>query len=1213
MSSLFNTPIFFIESKGEIDGVAVFLNELFPEYQKWHKLKNGRSKTPQNTVANHLFGFSNNVRSKLPKEILTKVGLQTIKGSLEPKKNRNMSFTPFMLCTFLDYLLAYTYHDDLREKIQKKLLCADHYPQIKRRELINFKDSFALVKINAHAIKEHLGKEPKQLNDYIKALCKVLDVDNKTEDMLLFDENWRSGFIKEHKYLPSVNTTNNRGSLKNDLSEFYSQLQKEYSTIELLAPRFSLPIEQMIHLSLKKNNSKKQNLLQELETEITILQDKKNENQERLTELEGLVNELKKELSEKHEIVPILNSGSNVFIHGQGGSGKSTLLRWIVFAYGNRIINPTSDTIPVFIELRFYEAKSGVIELIKSFLETYNLDIEYLERFKFVLLIDGYDEFSGDSKKLLDELNKLRIKYKPQIVFSGRSVPKLDSNYTVYSLNPFKFNDIQKLCFSVLGESDGKRLVDIIDQKQLSEKLKRPLYLVFVLMYAKQYNGTPFFNHIERMVVNIGRLFEHVIVEQYLKIYEDDDSQNWITVKNKQVSIISELAFKLINRENPTLNFSQVEADLCFRDIEEPAIKINSTLNQFVKHGILLNNKNGKFSFAKKEIRNFFAARHLKEIIKSHDSFRRVQRKMKGTKWIWDSIYSFKNDSWMSVENYLFGLIDANLVINQKSEQKVKGRYIISNSFLDNIRNSLKLIDCENPPTHSAFKSKQDVFQAIKEFSELAPLKEYVHISQHGYRYLTSSFIRRLLVWNKNFHVLFSRPHIDKINRTALDYGGVNMERAKYFLFRQLFHRNIISNKFGELVTLIFQLQDSFSKGEYGSDILYIFKDRENLIEITDNELDKLFFDYFLNRDEGLLQIRRNSIWHIVENLLMIHQYSFFERLFCTYRNYPKQDFIKIFPEFRQHIIAYIWLEYKQMNESMQNGFRAFFFNLYSADYFPVYSLDRFAIFISKYCDKDCQKVVISDALDYSSREINTGNVYRMSVFYNLLNIDLEEKETYVSFFISLLEKCKSDINRLYLIRILIHNISDGRLREQKDKILSALFPYFLQEQPTTIRKEIINHLALNKILPSQNYLTVMYGMLNKNDCVEEIIELFGKCRFDDGVECLKKLLTDDTHKFHAFFSLFRIDYSCYHEYEELFFEDIKRLNLKLEFVKKEQLVLSENELMEMLPTILYIGNESTWEKLSWHGYHYLPLKLKEEFKRVKSLLFWKLEKIKYE
>jgi hypothetical protein len=558
----------------------------------------------------------------------------------------------------------------------------------------------------------------------------------------------------------------------NEIKEnYFERLKKEFNQIRLDVVDFQMPIEYFIKIPLLKENYSLRKRLEELKKIKEKLKKNYDANESKIYGIESKIEEIEKVLNEKHDIIDIIGFGNDVFIEAPAGNGKSTLLRWLTYQFASK----NGSYFPVFIEL-MYNTSSNLVAMIEEKLSDYDLDSRAYKNKKLLLLLDGFDQFTGNKTMLFKDIDRLKRKYKAQIVFSGRSVLNTSNhqvNLILYNLKELEKNDIKKIFLAYLGDEKGLFYYDFILNRGLIGYLSKPLYLTFLLAYISnelKENPLNTSDDIIPLIINRGKLLQSLIVKKFIKKYEKDDAIDtleWEEQKQLQIELLSSLAYQMTFKLKNIEVIEKWDAEKllkkqCKLDEKYQKIIPEKIIKKFLKHNILYL-KNGLISFDKKELRLFFTSLFLKDSIKNYDTF------LKQKKQLLKQPYS--NDNvWNSIEMFLIGFMDADVIFHSFEEINFESPVILHKNLTDLYKLALEFINQKNYPIENSFINEAYLFKLNKML-----IHKVIQARKDNTKYYWISwktYLRKFIVTFKLFNSELIPLSLEKgINRRYLKNG----------------------------------------------------------------------------------------------------------------------------------------------------------------------------------------------------------------------------------------------------------------------------------------------------------------------------------------------------------------------------------------------------------------------------------------------------------
>ena len=303
--------------------------------------------------------------------------------------------------------------------------------------------------------------------------------------------------------------------------------------------------------------------------------------------------------------------------------------------------------IPLFIELQSY--KLDLVALIEDTLDIFNLKLESILSRNIILLIDGFDEYTGKNQaELVREIRAFKRKTNCQIVFTGRYKPigLDDEEFNTFSLFPFSKEDISRIFNNIFPEK-GNYYYNKLFDADLLRYVNVPLYLMFLISHIRKQDNFEL-KEITSLLENRGKLFKTVLIDDFLNDYEHKKSgrieeHQWLELKNEQIELISFVAYYLTFILQDVENAPKKEiVDYLKVNVKEK-YDYEKLFIDFKNHSIL-SFKRTYLGFDKKEVRLFFASYYLAKKDNNLQNYGRYS-----TGFDKDGL-----DSWYSIKHYLF-------------------------------------------------------------------------------------------------------------------------------------------------------------------------------------------------------------------------------------------------------------------------------------------------------------------------------------------------------------------------------------------------------------------------------------------------------------------------------------------------------------------------------------------------------------------------------
>jgi GTPase SAR1 family protein len=326
------------------------------------------------------------------------------------------------------------------------------------------------------------------------------------------------------------------------------------------------------------------------------------------------------------------NSISNIFTHknyitiiGDAGSGKSTLVKHLFL---NSILE--KYRIPLLIELRYLNDDSRSLEnYIKDLISVNKISVNsvildrLLDKGKFVLFFDGYDELDDEAKKIVTkQLNDFVNKYDSNnYILTSRPYSNIEHFPLFHNLNmkdlSLENGEIKGFIYKQLSEEMeiAEKIIKSIEQGQvqyINSFLKNPLLLTLYILTFQSYASIPDKKHIfYRRVINA--------------LFSEHDSKTKLGfVREKLCGLNQEQfenilkVFSFISYFDSQFNFERDYVTHKLSIIKSKHKNIVFDNNKFIsdlKSAIALwVDDNGVLAFAHRSLQEYFAALFIKEL-----------------------------------------------------------------------------------------------------------------------------------------------------------------------------------------------------------------------------------------------------------------------------------------------------------------------------------------------------------------------------------------------------------------------------------------------------------------------------------------------------------------------------------------------------------------------------------------------------------------------
>lgn len=320
----------------------------------------------------------------------------------------------------------------------------------------------------------------------------------------------------------------------------------------------------------------------------------------------------------------VFKTSNFVTIIGDAGSGKSTLVKHLFL---NSLY--TKYAIPILIELRYlndYEndLKSYIIDRIleNKIAENQNILERLLDKGKFVLFLDGYDELDFKSKcKVLENLKSFTNQYiNNKFILTSRPYSDIEHfelfhNYYVKKLS-LEDGEIEGFIFKQLVKEIplAKKIVESINSNKseyIQSFLTNPLLLsLYILTF--QSNAT---------VPDKKYIFYRRVIQA---LFSEHDSKTKLGFVREKLSGLKQEEFENILKTFCFLSFfeNKFNWDLDFiydkfdkiKKTQEIKFNNNNVVKDLKSAVALWVEDNGQYSFAHRSLQEYFAARFVKNL-----------------------------------------------------------------------------------------------------------------------------------------------------------------------------------------------------------------------------------------------------------------------------------------------------------------------------------------------------------------------------------------------------------------------------------------------------------------------------------------------------------------------------------------------------------------------------------------------------------------------
>lgn len=269
--------------------------------------------------------------------------------------------------------------------------------------------------------------------------------------------------------------------------------------------------------------------------------------------LEALHNENEAEYDKHNDVNTLdyfLKKEGLILVEGDPNSGKTTLLKRYTYFLSSIWKRERNGLIPLRIDLNNCLGVTFEREIVSSLLSNgisiMNISVEkFLQENKFVLLLDGFDEGTGDKSKIINEIKKYS-QFVP-IIITSRDTEELTffkSNVKLFILKLSKLSFIEqiRIIIGVLGDMQINRFLSQIKGGRMNGLESNPLYLQLLIQYYKENKG--------ELTNNLFTLYDYIIrnILNWKISFPQPEvfpiPNGYSKLKNE---ILEELAYKMLN------------------------------------------------------------------------------------------------------------------------------------------------------------------------------------------------------------------------------------------------------------------------------------------------------------------------------------------------------------------------------------------------------------------------------------------------------------------------------------------------------------------------------------------------------------------------------------------------------------------------------------------------------------------------------------------
>jgi septin family protein len=328
-------------------------------------------------------------------------------------------------------------------------------------------------------------------------------------------------------------------------------------------------------------------------------------------------------------------------ILGDYGTGKTTFLKKIFSQKAEAYLNdPINNRIPILIYLRDYQKATSIGSLIEDYLRDFGLEYNSFRKFvregRILLLLDGFDEMSGDMRRVvsfqnMQEINKL-FSEKVKLILTSRThyfKERKDEREILYlddfNKTGFILEEVKKVKIFYIMEftekkveqylrlfykdewrAYKKKIQNIYDLKSLS---KRPILLNLIAKILPELDKPT------------GSITQDTLYEIYIDVWfkrEIKDKKRDIN-KNAVIIFLEELAFEMFNTRRNLIYYSEVEKRVMrhFDDKILSSVDLEDISGRIRTSTFLIRDQYDKYFFAHRSFMEYFVSKRVLREIRS--------------------------------------------------------------------------------------------------------------------------------------------------------------------------------------------------------------------------------------------------------------------------------------------------------------------------------------------------------------------------------------------------------------------------------------------------------------------------------------------------------------------------------------------------------------------------------------------------------------------
>ena len=348
------------------------------------------------------------------------------------------------------------------------------------------------------------------------------------------------------------------------------------------------------------------------------------------------------EKTETGHLLEIINKPGNekLVLLGDPGLGKTTALRYLAHYFARHF--DTFQTIPVYIELKYSNSLSREINL------SGNKPSEVLKHFGICLMLDGYNEVGkGKLTKVDTQINGLLRKHDNlRVLISSRKITYPEfSDFNTCEIEPLDERRIKAYLVKAIGKGRHEKVFEDIRGNGLLELASIPLFLRFMCELVERKEAIP---------DTKGKLLEKIIEIKFMGRPEERLKEKYRVRRGLIMDLLAGFCYE---RARDAGGIAFKEKDLfsfIWKWIKENhhAYRTEDILHEIKEHGLVEDHLK-ELSFWHQQFFDYFAARHLKEVLEG------IQDERERLKAF---VSYFRYKRWDEILEIALGLMDIDLM-----------------------------------------------------------------------------------------------------------------------------------------------------------------------------------------------------------------------------------------------------------------------------------------------------------------------------------------------------------------------------------------------------------------------------------------------------------------------------------------------------------------------------------------------------------------------